>query len=67
MFGPVKEALRERRFSSDEEVTGTVQNWSKKQPKKENLSDGTKKPAKRRNRPKSREITPKNNTSLASA
>jgi hypothetical protein len=27
MFDPMKEALRGRKFSSDEEVTGTVQNW----------------------------------------
>jgi hypothetical protein len=32
MFGPVKEALRGR-FSLDEEVIGTVQNWLKTQPK----------------------------------
>jgi hypothetical protein len=32
-FGPVKEALR-RRFSSDEQVIGAVQNWLKTQPKK---------------------------------
>jgi hypothetical protein len=28
-----KEALRGRRFSSDEEVIGAVQNWLKMQPK----------------------------------
>jgi hypothetical protein len=33
MFGPRKEALRGRRFSSDEEVIGAVQNWLKSQPK----------------------------------
>jgi hypothetical protein len=33
MFGPMKEALRGRRFSSDEEVIGMVQNWLKRQPK----------------------------------
>jgi hypothetical protein len=33
MFGPMKEALRERRFSSEEEVIGVVQNWVKTQPK----------------------------------
>jgi histone-lysine N-methyltransferase SETMAR len=27
MFGPMKEALRGRRFSSDEEITGAMQNW----------------------------------------
>jgi hypothetical protein len=32
MFGPVKEALRGRRFSSDEEVIGAVRNWLKAQP-----------------------------------
>jgi hypothetical protein len=34
MFGPMKEALRERRFSSDEEVIGAVQKWLNPQPKK---------------------------------
>jgi hypothetical protein len=29
----MKEALRGRRFSSDEEVIGAVQNWLKTQPK----------------------------------
>jgi hypothetical protein len=33
MFGPMKEALRGRRFSSDEEVIGAVQNLFKEQPK----------------------------------
>jgi hypothetical protein len=33
MFDPMKEDQRGRRFSSDEEVTGTVQNWLKMQPK----------------------------------
>jgi hypothetical protein len=32
MFGPMKEALRGRKFSSDE-VIGAVQNWLKTQPK----------------------------------
>jgi hypothetical protein len=27
MFGPMKEALRGRRFSSDEEVTGATKNF----------------------------------------
>jgi hypothetical protein len=31
MFCPMKEALRERRFSSDEEFTDSVQNWLKTQ------------------------------------
>jgi hypothetical protein len=31
-FGPIKEAQRRRRFSSDEEVTGAVQNWLETQP-----------------------------------
>jgi hypothetical protein len=44
MFGPMKEALRGRRFSSDEEVIGTVQNWLKTRPKKNIFfSDGIKK------------------------
>jgi hypothetical protein len=33
MFGPMNEALRGRRFSSDEEVIGAVKNWLKMQPK----------------------------------
>jgi hypothetical protein len=33
MFGPMKEAPRGRRFSSDIEVIGAVQNWLKSQPK----------------------------------
>jgi hypothetical protein len=38
----MKEAVRGRRFSSDEEVIGAVQNWLKTQP--ENfLADGIKK------------------------
>jgi hypothetical protein len=32
MFGPIK-ALRGRRFLSNEEVFGAVQNWLKTQPK----------------------------------
>jgi hypothetical protein len=32
-FDPVKEALRRRRFSTDEEVIRSVQNWLKTQPK----------------------------------
>jgi hypothetical protein len=34
MFGPMKEALRGRRFSSNEEVIGIMQNWLKTQTKK---------------------------------
>jgi hypothetical protein len=34
MFGPMKEALRGRRFSSDEEDIGAVQNWFKKKHQK---------------------------------
>jgi hypothetical protein len=34
MFSPMKEALRGRRISSDEEVIGAVQNWLKTRPKK---------------------------------
>jgi hypothetical protein len=33
MFGPMKEALRGGKFSSDEEVFGAVQNGFKTQPK----------------------------------
>jgi hypothetical protein len=33
MFGPMKKALRGRRFSSYEEVIDAVQNWLKTQPK----------------------------------
>jgi hypothetical protein len=33
IFGPIKKALRGRRFSSDEEDIGGVQNWLKTQPK----------------------------------
>jgi hypothetical protein len=42
IFGPVKEALRERRVSSDEEAFGAVQNRLKTQPKNFS-SDGIKK------------------------
>jgi hypothetical protein len=31
IFGPLKEALKRRKFSFDEEVIGAMQNWSKKQ------------------------------------
>jgi hypothetical protein len=41
MFGPMKEVLRGRRFSSDQEIIGAVQNWLKKQPKNF-FSDGIK-------------------------
>jgi hypothetical protein len=40
MFDPMKEALRGRRFSSDEEIIGAVQNWLKTQPKNLFFSDG---------------------------
>jgi histone-lysine N-methyltransferase SETMAR len=43
MFDPVKEALRGKRFSSDEEVIVAVQNWLKTQPKNFFFSDGIKK------------------------
>jgi hypothetical protein len=33
MFGPMENALRGRRFSSDKEVIGAVQNWLKTRPK----------------------------------
>jgi hypothetical protein len=39
MFGPMKEAVRGRRFSYDE-VTGAVQSWLKTQPKNFFFSDG---------------------------
>jgi hypothetical protein len=44
----MKEAVRGRRFSSDEEVIGEVQNWLKTQSKI--FSGGIKKIVKRRNR-----------------
>jgi hypothetical protein len=40
IFGPMKETLRRRRFSSDEEVSGAVQNWLKTEKKKKKKSDG---------------------------
>jgi hypothetical protein len=49
MFSPMKDALRGR-FSSDEEDTGAVQNWLKMQPKNFFFPDGIKKHAKRWNR-----------------
>jgi hypothetical protein len=49
MFGPMKEALRGGRFSSDDEVIGAVQYLLKMQPKKL-FCDGIKKLAKRWNR-----------------
>jgi hypothetical protein len=33
MFGPMKEALRGRRSSTDEEVIGVVQNWLRRNQK----------------------------------
>jgi hypothetical protein len=42
MFGPMKEALKGRRFSSDEDVIGTVQNWLETEPNNF-FSDGIKK------------------------
>jgi hypothetical protein len=47
MFCPMKEALRGRRFSSDEEVIGAVQNRLKTQQKKTFFSDGIKELVKR--------------------
>jgi hypothetical protein len=44
----MKEILRRRRFSSDVEFIGAVQNWLKRQPK--NFSDGIEKFVKRWNR-----------------
>jgi hypothetical protein len=32
MFGQMKGTLRGKRFLSDEEVTGAIQNWLKTQP-----------------------------------
>jgi histone-lysine N-methyltransferase SETMAR len=43
MFGPMKEAVRGNRFSSDEEVIGAVENWLKTQPENFFFSDGIKK------------------------
>jgi hypothetical protein len=34
MCGPMKEAVKRRKFSSAEEVIGSVQNWLKTQKKK---------------------------------
>jgi hypothetical protein len=48
MFGPMKEALRGRRFSSDEKVICAVQNWLKTA--KKPFSDGIKKRVKHWNR-----------------
>jgi hypothetical protein len=43
MFGPMKEAVRGTRYSSDEEVMGVVQNWLKTRPKETFFfSDGIK-------------------------
>jgi hypothetical protein len=42
MFDSMKEALRGRTFSSNEEGTGAVQNWLKTKPKNF-ISDGIKK------------------------
>jgi hypothetical protein len=39
MFGPMKEALRGRKFSSDEDVIGAVQNWLKLRTKNFFFSD----------------------------
>jgi hypothetical protein len=50
MFGPVKEALRGRRFSSNEEVISVVQNWFKEATKKHFFPDGIKKLVKHWNR-----------------
>jgi histone-lysine N-methyltransferase SETMAR len=67
MFSPMKETLRGRRLSSDEEVIGAVQNWLKTQ-RKIFSSDGIKKKKlKRWNRAlKSKRITLKSNKSLVS-
>jgi hypothetical protein len=49
MFGPMKEALKGRRFSSHEEEIGAVRNWLKTKPKKLFLTE-FKKNVKRWNR-----------------
>jgi histone-lysine N-methyltransferase SETMAR len=65
VFGPMKVALRGRRFSSDEEVTGVAQNWLKTQSKKK--TDGIKKLAKAGTGAlKSRGVTLKSNISFVS-
>jgi hypothetical protein len=46
----MEEALRGRRFSSDEEVTGAVQNWLKRNQKTFLLTELKKKLGKRWNR-----------------
>jgi hypothetical protein len=46
----MKEALRGRRFSSNEKVTGAVQNWLKTQKNKTFFPDGIEKLVKRWNR-----------------
>jgi histone-lysine N-methyltransferase SETMAR len=50
VFGPMKEALRGRRLSSDKEVIGAVQNWLKTQANKFFFPDGIKSRMKRWNR-----------------
>jgi hypothetical protein len=50
MFGTMKEALRGRRFSSDKEFIGAVQNRLRTQLKKKLFSGGIKKLVKRWNR-----------------
>jgi hypothetical protein len=42
VVGPMKENLKERRLSSDEEVIGAAQNWLRTQPRNF-ISDGIKK------------------------
>jgi hypothetical protein len=42
-FGPMKEALRGRRFSSDEKVMGAVQNWLKTRSRSFSLTEFKKK------------------------
>jgi hypothetical protein len=65
--GPMKEALRGRRFSSDEEGTGAVKNWLTMQRKSLFLSDAIKKLVKGWNRAlKSRGITLTGDMSLFS-
>jgi hypothetical protein len=45
MFGPLKEAIRRRRFPADEDITDAVKNWLNMQP--QFFSDRVKKPVKR--------------------
>jgi hypothetical protein len=50
MFGPIKEIVERRRFSSEEVVIGAMQNWLKTQPKNFFSDEIKKKLVKRWNR-----------------